>query len=589
MTVSTQKRLEDLSRRLNSSKTPNTPTNTRLAKTLSSSAFSQTSGSSFSNAGSVLAPTVDLAAIEASPASWRKALFPDTFTADLAPYHDEYWEWLWGVGPIGTGPDGASCFAAVWWRGGAKSTNVECGCVALAGHSKRRYGWYIGGTQSQADDHLATVSQRFLSPGVAKYYPHLAAAKTQMVGERSRQMGWRRRRIWTEDGFVIDALGLDAAYRGAKIEDQRPDFMIFDDVDGELDSEETMERKIATLTRKILPAASLSGCIYLVAQNLVHPNGIVTRLVNNTATYLGNRTVSGPHPAIAGLEYEGTGTEAVITAGVSTWPAVPLATHQATIKDIGIGSFLAECQHEITYFGAPRYDRELLSYLLTQCTDPVPAKLLPEWARDPFLEVWHLPVAGVGYVAYFDGATGVGGDYCVTVIMRADNRQMVAMLRDNKREQKQHAKVAAELIRQYNNALVGWERSHEAGFASVMALEGITRIYKHKEEQTTAQRINGTPPMEHEGYPARQKERRALVAGVANYINDHGGIIPSRVVVNELMSFIRTADQPDGEAAPSAHDDAHFGFGGALILCEQPGAQSVRGGERKPVTMAYGF
>src|SRR3990167_8596727 len=117
----------------------------------------------------------------------------------LATYHAEFWNWLWGVKERGPGPDGHSCFVAVWGRGAAKSTHAEAACVHLAARSRRRYGWYISATQSQADDHLSTVSQRFLSPAVARYYPQLAAAKTQIIGERSRQLGWRRRRIWTEE------------------------------------------------------------------------------------------------------------------------------------------------------------------------------------------------------------------------------------------------------------------------------------------------------------------------------------------------------------------------------------------------------
>src|SRR3990167_4086599 len=435
------KHLSALLQRKSSSKITSTSESTRLAKLLSSSAFSQTNGSSFSNEVDVLATLSNPTTIEATPETWRDALFADTFTGRLASYHDIFWDWLWALPPSGPGVDGRTCHVELWARGWAKSTNVECGVVALAAKTKRRYGWYISGKQTQADDHLSTVSLRFTSPGVAHYYPKLAEAKVEYVGERSRQLGWRRRRIWTADGFVVDALGLDSANRGAKLGDQRPDFMIFDDVDEELDSEETIERKIAGLTRRVIPAAA-PGCVFLVAQNLVHPNGIVTQLADGRANFLGNRFLNGPHPAIEGLQYRGEGTHAVITGGKATWELYGLEVCQRLIEEAGIDSFLAECQHQITYFGNPRFDREALAYLAEQCTDPVPARLLPEWAHDPYLSVWNLPVAGVPYVAYFDGAEGVGSDYCVTALMRVDTRQLVALLRDNKREQAQHAKVA---------------------------------------------------------------------------------------------------------------------------------------------------
>ena len=534
--------------------------------------------------GFLARPTRQAQAPLESPAEWLAALFPATFTAPLAPYHEEFWRWVWAIPASGPNPlTGTSTHVDVWSRGWAKSTMAEVAVLALAAHSRRRYGWYICSSQSQADDHLSTISTRILSSEVSRYYPDLAAARLEQVGDRSRQLGWRRNRVWTRDGFAIDALGLDSAVRGAKLGDQRPDFLILDDVDAELDSEGTIERKIAALTRRIIPAAA-PGCVHIVAQNLVHPHGIVTRLVDGRATYLGSRTVSGPHPAIAGLVTEGTGTDAVIVAGEPTWAFMGLDVCQAKIRDAGLSSFLAECQHEITLMGAPRFDRDALA--LQRPRPPLPQSSLPEWAQDAYLQVWSLPLPGVPYVLYFDGAEGVGSDYCVSVVMRADSRQMVALLRDNRREQSAHAVVAARLARAYS-AFVGWERSHEADFASVMAAEGITRVYEHAEEPTLAQRMNGTPGTTRRGYPARQRERRLLVARVARYVEYHEGEIPSEAVLQELQRFVVTARQPDGEAGSGDHDDTVFGLGGALVLSDHPMARRVEVVERGPASRRY--
>ena len=529
----------------------------------------------------VTASRNDPASIETDAATWLHALFPATFTSALAPYHEEFWSWLWPVGSEGPGPDGHNAFVIIWPRAAAKSTHVEIGCIALAAHSRRRYGWYVSGRQAQADDHLSTVSERITSGHVGKYYPELAAAKTQMVGDRTRQLGWRRRRIWTEDGFALDALGLDSAIRGAKLGDARPDCMIFDDIDEELDAEGTIERKIVALNRRIIPAGTDRGCIYIVAQNLVHPNGLVARLVDGRATYLGSRTLSGPHKAIDGLQYEGTGTEARILAGTPTWEHMSIEVCQQRIADAGIDSFLAELQHEVLQLGEPRFDRDALAIHALGVRDPLPAKALPEWAQDRWLSVWQLPIAGVSYALYFDGAEGVGSDYCATAVVRVDTKQLVALLHDNKREQAEHAAIAAELVRQYNDAFVGWERSHEADFASIMAAEGITRIYEHEEEATLAQRMNGTKPVTRRGYPARRRERRILVARLARYIERHEGALTSRVLVSEAQSFVKTPWQLDGEAGSGSHDDALFAFGGALLMSDRPEARR-RSGERRP-------
>jgi hypothetical protein len=528
-----------------------------------------------STPGTMTATTTNAAVTPDTWREWLSALFPSTYSGPMAPYHADFWDWLWEVPEVGAGPDGHTAYVAIWARGWGKSTNIETGTIALGAHSRRRYGWYISSRQSQADDHIGTVSAKIADSKVAQFYPELASARVQVIGERSRQMGWRRNRIWTADGFAIDALGLDSAIRGAKLGDQRPDFMIFDDVDEELDTEGTIERKIAVITRRIIPAAA-PGCIYLVGQNLVHPDGIVSRLADGRATYLGSRTVSGPHPAIAGLKYEGGGTEAVITAGAPTWEVMGLEVCQQKIEDAGIDSFLAECQHEVNLIGNPRFSRDAIAVHEENVRSPLPRSILPEWAHDEYLSVWSLPIAGVPYVMYFDGAEGVGGDYCATTVVRADTLQLVALLRDNKREQREHAKVAATLWHEYNRGLMGWERSHEADFAAVMAEEGVNRIYEHPEEQTTAQRINQTPPTKHRGYPARNRERRILVARIARYLERHEGVIPSEVVLTEAKRFVRTARKPDGEAGSGSHDDALFSFGGALIMADHPGARTVR-------------
>ncbi len=516
--------------------------------------------------------------------SWLTTLFPETFTADLAPYHADFWNWLWRVKATGAGPDNHNTYAAIWARGWGKSTHIETGVIALAAHAKRRYGWYISGTQAQADEHVQTVSEKLLSSKVPDYYPELASARVQLVGDKSRQLGWRRQRLYTADGFVLDALGLDSAARGAKINDQRPDFMIFDDVDHELDSETTLDRKEAALTRRIIPAGS-PDCVYLAGQNLVHPNGIITKMVDGRAKFLGSLTVSGPHPAVLNLVTEGSGKDALIIEGTPTWAFMGLAVCQKKITDAGLDSFLSECQHEIGYMGDPRFSREALAVHQTNVRDPLPRaaiKDLGDWTADPYLAIWQLPISGVAYCWAFDGAEGVGSDYCVTTIVRASDGQPVAMLRDNKREQREHAGIAAKLIQAYGNGMGGWGRDHEADFATVMFAEGITWVYEHPQDQTQAGRLAGNEPTKRRGYPQRHHERMVLVARIGRYIERHEGIIPSQVIVNEAMRFVKTEKQPDGEAAPGAHDDALLSWGLALLMRDQPGAQAVYGTQREP-------
>ena len=91
--------------------------------------------------------------------------------------------------------------------------------------------------------------------------------------------GWRRNRLRTAGGFTIDAVGLDTAARGLKVEEQRPDLIFLDDIDGKHDTLATTAKKIATLTTSVLPAGSSNVAVIFV-QNLIIKDGVASRLAD---------------------------------------------------------------------------------------------------------------------------------------------------------------------------------------------------------------------------------------------------------------------------------------------------------------------
>lgn len=161
----------------------------------------------------------------------------------------DLWSYVWAL-DRGVRP---SAFIAVWFRGGTKSTSCELAVAALAAMRKRRYALYVCATQDQADDHVANIATMFESPRFAVIYPKAASRKLSRYGH---SRGWRRNRLRTASGFTIDAIGLDTAARGAKMEEDRPDVMILDDLDEENDDKRAVDKKIRALTRKLLPAGS---------------------------------------------------------------------------------------------------------------------------------------------------------------------------------------------------------------------------------------------------------------------------------------------------------------------------------------------
>lgn len=284
---------------------------------------------------------------------WRKWLadcFPEYVVHPFGPHHEKHWDWVWSL-ERGKRPD---ALVDAWPRGGAKSTSAEMSCVAVGARDVRSYGLYISATQDQADDHVQNVADMLAAPEIERRHPKLAARK---LGKYGTSAGWKRNRLRTEAGFTIDAVGLDKGFRGLKLEQRRPDFMVLDDVDSEADSQLTTEKKIMAITRKALPAGARDLAV-LVSQNLVIPDGVVSQLVDGRAKFLAGRIINGPIPAVYDLEYEELADGLIELTGVPSWDGQDLEACRELANDIGIDAFLAECQHRMDVFGRAPFLRE---------------------------------------------------------------------------------------------------------------------------------------------------------------------------------------------------------------------------------------
>lgn len=288
--------------------------------------------------------------------SWLAEVFPSL--VHFAPHHEQFWRWVWALQP-GVRP---RPFIGIWPRGGGKSSSAELATVAIGATNRRKYGLYVSGTQQQAEKHLLSIEALLGAPGIAQRYP---AMTNRDINKYGSSRGWRRDRLVTASGFVIDAVGLRTGTRGVKFEDQRPDFIVFDDVDELDDTDETTQKKIDTLTQTLLPAGA-TDLATLGIQNLVIPNGLFARLspdAEDPADFLRGREVSGPVPAVEDLEYEERVDEdgafrAFITSGTPTWSGQDLETAAQQMNDWGVDAFLSEAQHMTRVRGARIFQRE---------------------------------------------------------------------------------------------------------------------------------------------------------------------------------------------------------------------------------------
>lgn len=283
------------------------------------------------------------------PGDWRDRLpllFASYLWHPFSPPHVALWEWAAAI----AADSAPRPFVALWPRGRGKSTHAEMIAADLGARAARRYCLYVCETQDQADKHVATIQHMLESAPFGRAFPQVGQPRIGKHGSRT----WRRSILTTAGGYTVEAVGLDKAVRGQKIDWARPDLIVLDDVDARHDTPAATARKEATLTTSVLPSGAAHAAVLFV-QNLIHPDSIAHRLslpsgAPGAAGYLADRIASGPFPAMEGLAYEpelqedGT-TRWRITAGQSLWDGFDLAVCEYEINRAGPAAFELESQH----------------------------------------------------------------------------------------------------------------------------------------------------------------------------------------------------------------------------------------------------
>ena len=278
---------------------------------------------------------------------WLTTLFPDYVTT-FAPHHADFWTWVWAI-QAGVRP---APFIGIWPRGGGKSTAAELATTALGARQQRRYALYVRATQELADRSVENIATLLETPSIARHYPELGQPQR---GKFGNIRGWRRERLRAANGFTVDAFGFDTALRGAKVDEQRPDLLVLDDIDEKFDNPAATAKKIESLTTSLLPAGAADMAV-LGIQNLIIPDGIVSQLADGRAEFLMDRLVSGPYPAVRNLTYELRDKLYWITGGEPVWQEQDLTVCQEQIRTWGLTAFLQEAQHQVDAPAGGMYD-----------------------------------------------------------------------------------------------------------------------------------------------------------------------------------------------------------------------------------------
>lgn len=289
--------------------------------------------------------------------AWIQEMFPKYVTRPLADFHYDFWDHTWAI-ELGQRP---RPYVAPWFRGGAKSASIEMGTVAMGARGKRRYALYVHAIQGKANDHLLSIRDMIENSGLARRYPIFANPK---VGKQSNIRGWNMERLWTGGDFIVDAYGLDAGLRGARIAEIRPDLIIFDDVDEENDSPGVVAKKIELMSKKIVAAGDLTSRAIFFMQTKTHRDSVMAKVLDHSTDFLAGAYISmgGPIPILIGekIERDTKNQKWFIMRGQPRWPSMTIEDCQGLLDDLGYRPFQTECLQNVDtpYEGAifPAWD-----------------------------------------------------------------------------------------------------------------------------------------------------------------------------------------------------------------------------------------
>lgn len=279
--------------------------------------------------------------------TWQRRMLPDPHRAAPAEHHEDFWDWIEAFRPR----EYQRPFIAPWPRGGAKSTTAEEGVGYIGANLTRRFVLYVCKTQKLADEHVQNVASVFSRLGIGN-----------AVSKLGHSVSWRRDQLRTENGFNVAAIGLDRAVRGIKIENFRPDLIIFDDIDDVEDSPKITAKKKRAITQNILPAGA-PWCATAFVQNVILDGGLMSQLCEGKADFLLDRLPARIIPAAHDLVVEPERVEGSlevqfrVRSGRPTWEGQSLSIIERQINLWGWGAFEREALHRVRGDGSGLWKR----------------------------------------------------------------------------------------------------------------------------------------------------------------------------------------------------------------------------------------
>ena len=172
--------------------------------------------------------------------------------------------------------------------------------------------------------------------------------------------------------------------------------------------------------------------------------------------------------------------------------------------------------------------------------------------REGHLSIWEYPKWDQPYAIAADVAQGVGQDYSVATVFD-QNRNMVAMFRDNRIDPTEYGEALFYLGRYFNNALLCVE-SNSIGIATIERLRQMQYVNLYYQARPADRYVYQHEETTKPGFRTTQTSKPAVIALLQEAIREGDIYIPSSVCVQELKTYV-SDDNLKMNALEGCHDD----------------------------------
>lgn len=190
-----------------------------------------------------------IARLEAHPEEWYKYYFPNFYTSEPAPFHKK------ATKRVLENPEWYEVRS--WARDLSKSGRTMMDVLLLAMTRKKKTIILVSATYDDAE--------RLLKP-----YKTILEVNDRLkndYGEQKALSGWEEGDFTTKKGISFRAVGAQQSPRGTRNDAARPDLILIDDIDTDIDcnNPDTIEKKYSWIETALIPTRSISVPLLIIA------------------------------------------------------------------------------------------------------------------------------------------------------------------------------------------------------------------------------------------------------------------------------------------------------------------------------------